>query len=169
MKTEQIKFENNRLELAVKRPTHFVTIFLVSAATLCIIAPLIIFANLMFQSQKGFRIETMTVVLSLIPIVFGLFLLRMFIWNFYGKEVYSFENEKLEFWSDFKFFKTEKKSFKIKDVNFSTEHSGFENERKSVLIIETKKFKHKSKVELPEKEADHLIELLNQKLNQNKQ
>lgn len=169
MKTEQIKFENNRLELAVKRPTHFVTIFLVSAATLCIIAPLIIFANLMFQSQEGFRIETMTVVLSLIPIIFGIYLLRIFIWNFYGKEIYSFENGKLVYWSDFKFFKTEKKDFKIRELNFSTEHSGFENERKSVLITESRKLKHKSKVELPEKEANQLIELLNQKLNQNKQ
>lgn len=169
MKTEQISFENDRLEIAVKRPTHFVTIFLISAATLCIIAPLIIIANLMFQLQEGFRIETMTVLLSLIPIVFGIYLLRIFIWNFFGKEVYNFENEKIEFWSDFKFFKTEKKSFKIKDLNFGTEHSGFENEKKSVLTIETKKLKHKSKVELPEKETNRLIELLNKKLNQNKQ
>lgn len=169
MKTEQIKFENNRLELAVKKTDTFCNHLFGFGGHALYHCAADHFANLMFQSQEGFRIETMTVVLSLIPIVFGLFLLRMFIWNFFGKEVYNFENEKLEFWSDFKFFKTEKKSFKIRDLNFSTEHSGFENERKSVLITETKKFKHKSKVELPEKEADQLIELLNQKLNQNKQ
>lgn len=161
MRTEQILYENNKLELSIKRPTHFVIIFLLSAASLCIIVPLVIFFNLLMQSEEGFRIQSFTIVLSLIPILFGLFLMKTFLLNFYGKEIYIFEETKIRFWTDYKFFKTEKLEFKIKKLKFNKEQSGFDKEEKAVLMIETDSMKHKSKVELNEQELNHLIEELN--------
>src|SRR5690554_2899791 len=91
MKTNQINFNDNRLELSVKRPSHFITIFMLTAASFCLLVPLIFFIYLLMQSVEGFPIRLLTIVFLLIPFVFGIYLLRLFLWNFYGKEVYVFE------------------------------------------------------------------------------
>jgi hypothetical protein len=167
MKTNQINFNDNRLELSVKRPSHFITIFMLTAASFCLLVPLIFFIYLLMQSVEGFPIRLLTIVFLLIPFVFGIYLLRLFLWNFYGKEVYVFEKNKFIYLTDYKYFKDAKKEVKFKSNGFRSESSGYEKEKKAVLTIETNGQKHKSAVELPENELNKLIELLNQKLNPN--
>lgn len=163
MKTEQIRFENNKLELMVKRPSHFITLLLLSAASLCIIVPILYMLNLFTQRLEGIEIHSLTILITMIPIIFGIYLSRIFIWNFYGTEVYAFENDRIIRYFNYKYFKSEKREISTKQLEFKAEHSGFENERKSILIIQSGNNNFKSKIELKETELKQLIEELNQK------
>ena len=163
MKTDQIIFKENKLELLVKRPSHFVTIFMLSSATFCVIFPVIIFINLLIESSEGFPIRLMTLVFLSIPFIFGIYLFRLFLWNFFGKEVYVFQNGKINFHTDFKYFKDSKKEIDCEDSGFGWVSSGYENEKKAVLTIKTSGKQHKSSVEIAEKDLIELTELLNKK------
>lgn len=165
MKTGQIILNENKLELLVKKPSHFVTIFLLSAASLCFIIPFIYLINLLIQTGGGAQISNLTFFFSLVPIFFSLYLFKIFFWNLFGKEIYTFENDKISLYRDYKYFKESKKYFKTKGLKIRTEMSGYENEKKAVLIFENKESKYKSQVELPEKELIELKELLDQKIN----
>lgn len=167
MKTEQIFFDGNKLELQVKKPSHFVVILLTSAASFCIIVPLVYFLVLLSESATGNGIQYMTIIFLLIPLLFGIYLSRLFLWNFFGREVYEFGKDKISFYRDFRYFKDSKKTFKYKDLKIKLEKSGYENEKKAILSFDTKEGRHKSMVELPENELEKLTELLNQKIKEN--
>ncbi|MBP4138406.1 hypothetical protein [Flavobacterium geliluteum] len=71
-------------------------------------------------------------------LVFGLisfFMLRISLWNTYGKEIIILSENKLTYIADYKWFKDKIKEFNFEKIHFTLNKVGYEEEKKAVLII----------------------------------
>lgn len=94
-------------------------------------------------------------------IIISYFPLRTLLWNLFGKETYTFREDKIELISDFKYFKNEKESaFSLYQLTFSSEFAGYEEDNNRVLIIESRHGILKCSAKIPGDEMDELIRLL---------
>jgi len=96
-------------------------------------APLII---LIVSMANGGRVPIGNVIAIGTGIFVGFLPFRTFLWNTYGKEIYTFKEDKIELISDFKYFKNEKESaFSLYQLSFSSEFVGYEEDNNRVLVI----------------------------------
>lgn len=89
----------------------------------------------------------------------GIYLLRLILWNLYGKEVFLIENQSITYYTSYKYFNDNKTVLKSKDCRFFITYSG--NSSKGVLIIESNEQKLKSCIEKEEKELLKVIKDIN--------
>ena len=91
----------------------------------------------------------------------GFYLLRVFLWNCYGKEVIIFNKENIKYYADYKYFKDGRQT--IKNVNLDIYFSEFTegSEKKGILIIENEKEKITSCIKLPKKEVKLIVDKIN--------
>lgn len=54
---------------------------------------------------------------SIAPLLIGFYLLRIALWNGYGKELIKLENQNVTYQADYKIFKSKKLCFKLEDLN----------------------------------------------------
>jgi hypothetical protein len=90
----------------------------------------------------------------------GFYLLRVFLWNSYGKETISFNNNNITYEADYKWFKDGKKTKEINSPNFSIKPIGYEDENFGVLIINSENDTLESVVKIPNDQLEELISKL---------
>ena len=161
MNSSQIQFSNNQLVLKVKKPSIFVLFFSFGFATFCMLLPIIILILILSSSDGENPVKFLTLIFLSFPFFFGLFLLRISLWNSLGKEIYIFENEKINFVADYGWFKDGRKEILNQNINFNSIPKGYENENKGVLILESNGEKLESVVKIPFPELENLILNLN--------
>src|SRR5690606_33509192 len=135
MNSEQIQFNNHQLILRVKQPSIFVLIFSFGFATFFTLFPIAILILISSLNNGENPIKFLTIFFLSIPFFFGLFLFRILIWNYLGKEIYNFNDDKINFIADFGYFKDGKREISSENIQFQIIPKGYENENKGVLVI----------------------------------
>lgn len=101
----QISIKDKKLILSVKRPNRLVLFLSVLFTVLFCLLPFLILFSIAFSSDGETPFRFVQFIFISFPLLFGLFLLRITLWNFYGKEVYDLVNSEMEYYADYNWFK----------------------------------------------------------------
>lgn len=133
---KQYRFENNSLILNVKKSPFLIRISLFIISGLLFIAPIAGMLSIV-SSGGDFHIG------FIIGIGFfgflGFRLLRSALWNSYGQEVIVFDEEKIHYEADYRWFKDAKTEIERvpSDLYFSQNSVGYEEDQKGILVIQS--------------------------------
>ncbi|MFL5762356.1 MAG: hypothetical protein ACJ77K_00355 [Bacteroidia bacterium] len=126
------EIENNSLTLFVKRSALFARIFLLFFIALFFLAP----SFGMFSALANGRAFHIGFLFGIgLFALMGFYLLRIFLWNTYGKELIQFNGKTITYEADYGWFRDGRKTVDIETVVFSMKQIGFENENIAVLVI----------------------------------
>nr|WP_299202434.1 hypothetical protein [uncultured Brumimicrobium sp.] len=130
---KQYQIEGNKLILKVKKSPLFIRIIFFTVAILFFIMPLA--GMLMYISLgNGFHIGFLMGVFFFG--IMGFYILRMALWNTYGKETITFNKDQIKYIADYGWFKDGSTSVKTPDsIDYSIRNIGYEDEHKGALII----------------------------------
>lgn len=95
----------------------------------------------------------------------GFYLLRISLWNTYGKETINFFSSKIEYEADYFWFKDDKKSINTNRLSFSIKKLDSDSNHKGTLIIETESETIESVIKLPIHQIEEIIEKLQPLIN----
>ncbi len=130
---KQYEIEGNTLTLRVKKGPIIIRSVLFLIAFLFFVAPLISIA-VAASNKSGLKLGHI-----LGPILFGLmgfYLLRLALWNTYGKEIITFDNSSLNYIADYGWFKDGRKHKPLDDeIEFTIQKVGYEEDYKGKLLI----------------------------------
>ncbi|WKW46164.1 hypothetical protein P3875_10305 [Myroides sp. JBRI-B21084] len=129
---KQIEFNENQLILKVKKSPLLARLLLYFITFLSIALPL-----------GGFIVNMISNVgLSFFHILFlfifgfiAFYMLRVSLWNTFGKESIEFVKNKLTYVADYHWFKDKVKEFTFENINFDIKQVGYEEDNKGVLVI----------------------------------
>jgi hypothetical protein len=142
MKNEQIKFSYEslpKLTISVNRTSLFVKTFIISLTIIFFFTPLAITAFvIMSEIELNFGI----VFSYLLCWGSGVYFIRLFLWNSYGKEIIELENDRITYYSDYKYFKDGHKSIsnykiEIKEIEVDMGKKGILKISNDVVNFET--------------------------------
>lgn len=154
---KQFELKNNHLILNSKPSPLFVRILILFFSLISILLPIGGMIGSM-ASGSGFHFG------FLISIGFfgliGFYLLKVFLWNSYGKETILFNTNNITYEADYKWFKDGKKITDIDSPNFSIKPIGYEDENFGALIINSKNETIESVVKMPNDQLEELISKL---------
>jgi len=155
------ELSEDKLTLRAMRPPAFVIgVYGFVTAVLLLGPPIAIIATI---TTTG-RGPSVNIFGFAVAMVIAYFPLRTLLWNLYGKETYTFREDKIELVCDFKYFKNEKEStFSIYHLTFSSEFVGYEEDNNRVLVIESRHGTLRGSAKIPGEEMDELIRLLEKK------
>lgn len=103
-------------------------------------------------------------------VIFGLlgfYLLRVVLWNTYGKETFNFENDLISYEADYGWFKDRVKEISKDGLTFSIQKVGYEDENKAVLTMNSGSQKIKSATKMVTEDIEELLSKLHGILDQN--
>ena len=151
---KQYLFKNNKLILKVKKPPLFILVMMYLISFLLFILPTIgIIVALV--NKNGFHIKYIFTLF-----VFGLmgfYILRISLWNTYGKEELIFNNTQITYSVDYGWFKDKLSVKNIKHPLFSIKTVGYEDDKIGVLIIENDNEKIECVTKMPINVIEQLI------------
>ncbi|WP_298901642.1 hypothetical protein [uncultured Psychroserpens sp.] len=157
MKFYQI--EHNTLTLHVKKAPLFVRITMFAFSILCFILPLAgIVASVSFGSGLKFGLFFGMFIFGLL----GFYLLRLSLWNTYGKEIISLDSEVITYYADYRWFKGALKSATAVKPTFLWNPVGYVEDQQACLVIEADESSIESVVKMPISEIETLIKNLNE-------
>ncbi|CAM4275669.1 hypothetical protein [Flavobacterium terrigena] len=156
MKTYQLV--NNQLELYVKPSSKIGRGFLAFLGLVIFIGP--IFGMLLgLSSGNDFHIAYLIGIGFSSLVAYHFY--KLFLWNTYGKEVITIDNDKVLYHADYGKFISNKQEHCFENLSFYVKPVGYEKEQVGVLIIEVtdKKF-IETVVVLPDETLNEIIEKL---------
>lgn len=152
---KQYEIEGNTLTLRVKKGPVIIRIVLFFIALLFFVAPLISIVTAA-SNKSGLKLGHI-----LGPILFGLmgfYLLRLALWNTYGKEIITFDNSTLNYIADYGWFKDGRKRKSLTDkIEFTIQNVGYEEDNKGKLLINLSKDQLQCVTVMPVHELEMLI------------
>ena len=151
MTNSQIDFTNNdkkQIVISVRKSPLFIRIALMIVFILFIIGPIL---GLVIMIMEKERLKFGTFISFALFWGFAYYVFRVLSWNTFGKEHFSF-TEKVQYYSDFKYFKDSFKEFDNSDLSFEFEEIGYKEDNEGILIIKNSNETLKSviKVKIPE-------------------
>ena len=102
MKFNTTEFKNNQLIIKGRKSPFAIRATLTVVLLICILIPIIVATSLMSE-RKGPHIGLFLGFFFLWGL--GFYLLRIILWNTYGREVLTFESDKIIYEADYGFFK----------------------------------------------------------------
>jgi len=157
---KQYQLERNILTLKVKKAPLFVRSIMFLFAFLFFMIPLIVMI-LGIAMGQGMHIKYL---ISLF--IFGLlgfYMLRISLWNTYGKEIVILNKDKVEYYADYGWFKDGKKLKEFnQQIEFGIRQIGYEDDNKGGLIIGLEEPNIICVTKMPNNVLDELIDKLNQ-------
>ena len=90
----------------------------------------------------------------------GFYLLRISLWNTYGKETIELNTLTIEYEANYGWFKDGKKTIEYNNIVFSINQIGYEEDKKGVLVMGDENEKIESVVKMPIIQIEELIEKL---------
>jgi hypothetical protein len=104
LKQVEIEFDETLiLKIFTKKVSVFSIAFLSFLSLVCFLIPLAITIGVL---ASGNNFHFIIAILYVLFWVVGYFLFRSLLWNYIGKEVFSISNEKISYYSDYKYFKS---------------------------------------------------------------
>jgi energy-coupling factor transporter transmembrane protein EcfT len=133
---QQYNIENNRLVLSVKKSPLFIRIILFFFTSLFFLLPTTAFLVGSIFFGYGFHIA------YLFAFVFfgllGFYMLRVTLWNTYGEEILTIENDSLIYVANYGWFKDKVKNIKLdKPITIEIKPYHYEDDDKAKLCIST--------------------------------
>ena len=129
---KQYHIENNQLTLYVKRSPALMRIFMFVFSFLFFILPI---AGMIDYASSGKGMHFSFFVIIFIFSLLGFYLLRLALWNTYGKEELKFSNKTITYQANYGWFNDGIKTVDIEPLNFTILPVGYEEDKKGVLII----------------------------------
>ncbi len=158
----QSKFTNNTLELHVqKSPIIIRTVFFVFAFAFFLFP--ILGAISAIIVLKSFHISYL-ISIGIFSLL-GFYLLRISLWNTYGKKTLSFSGNKIIYEADYGWFKDAKKEISVEDTRYSFVRIGYEEDNNGILLVENKNEKIQCAVKLPIENLEWIIKEIETKTN----
>jgi multidrug transporter EmrE-like cation transporter len=157
MQSQQINFTNDRensFTISVKKTSKFARIILIFTFLIFLIMP-IIFLTFMIIERAELKIG----IFFSFALFWGFayYMFRVISWNQFGKEFFTIENDKIKYYSDFKYFKDSFKEIENNDIKIEFENIGYLEENLGVLSIKNKSDSLKSVIKVPILELNELI------------
>lgn len=102
MKTGQVEFINSQLIITGKKTPLIIRIILIIILFICILIP---FAATYFTLANGKGPHISLVISFIFFGIVGFYLLRIILWNTYGREILNFEKDEINYVADYRLFK----------------------------------------------------------------
>lgn len=131
---ERIQLNKNQLTLTVKKGPVFIRYFILLFAVICILLPITGLVLSMLVGD-GFHFGFLFGIA-----IFGLlgsYMLKIFLWNSFGKEIISFNENSVEYSVDYRWFKSEKSFPATSGLFFIINSVGYEEDKQGVLVIKS--------------------------------
>lgn len=154
---KQFELKDNHLTLSNKPSPLFVRVLILFFSLLSILLPIGGMVGSMI-SGNGFHFGFLMGI-GIFGLI-GFYLLRVFLWNSYGKETILFNNNNITYEADYKWFKDGKIIKGIDSPFFSIKPIGYEDESFGALIINSKNDRLESVVKMPINQLEELISKL---------
>lgn len=129
---KQIEFNNNILILKVKKAPLFARILLYTIAFLGVFLPSV---GVIFALLNETEIKFGGLIFIFILGLFSFHMLRIALWNTYGKEILNFSKGKIHYTTDYQWFKSKTKEVNSENISFDLKTVGDEKSNKGVLVI----------------------------------
>ncbi|PWS27798.1 hypothetical protein DHW03_09480 [Pedobacter yonginense] len=130
----QIDFQDNILMLKVGKSSLIVRLILVPVTLLFFLLPI---WGLSLNLADGQGIKFLSVLIFAGYFLLGFYLLRICLWNTFGKEVISFGLNTITYEADYGWFKGNKKEIPLENSVCKIKPSEFENQGKGILVFES--------------------------------
>ncbi|WP_026703544.1 hypothetical protein [Flavobacterium soli] len=153
----QFSFENQQLKLQVVKSPLLIQGILFLFTFLCFALPLF---GLIFNAIEGKGIKFGGILALGIFSLIGFYMLRVSLWNRYGKEIIDFNTHEITYFADYKWFIDGKKSIDKNAILYSIRPVGYEDENKGILIISNEKSAIESVIKIPIQEIEKIIQIL---------
>ena len=160
----QAKLENNVLTLKVKKSPYLIRILLFVFSFLFFVAP---FLGMLISIQLGNKFHIGFVIGIIVFGLLGFYMLRISLWNSFGKETIVFHKSEIIYEADYKWFKDGKKASKINPPYFSIIPIGYKEDNIGALFIcdENENEFIESVVKIPIEQLEGLIDTLYKEFN----
>lgn len=129
---KQYHIENNQVTLFVKRSPALVRVFMFILSFLFFILPI---AGMIGNASNGKGIHFGFFAGIFIFGLIGFYLLRLALWNTFGKEELKFSNHTITYHANYGWFKDAIKSVELESLKFTIQTIGYQDENKGVLSI----------------------------------
>jgi hypothetical protein len=151
---KQFELKNNHLTLTSKPSPLFVRILILFFSLISILFPI---GGMIGSMASGNRFHFGFLIGIGIFGLIGFYLLRVFLWNSYGKEVISISQNNITYEADYKWFKDGKKIKNIDSPNYSIRPIGYEDENFGALVISSEQDCIESVIKMPNEQLEDLI------------
>lgn len=150
----QYNLEKGKLTLYVKAAQFGVVAALYILAFIGFLAPL---TSLVFSLMAGASIGFGIIISFIIFGLVGFFLLRMALWNSFGKEHLEINANMISYVADYGWFTDGQKTIRSKIFTLSTQQVGYANDKTGVLVIKHESGEFNCVAKLPLVQLDEII------------
>lgn len=154
---KQFSVYNNHLILSVAKSPIFVRLILYIITFLCFALPLF---GIVFNIIIGNGTKFSGIVALSVFSVMGFFMLRISLWNSFGKEIIQFGDDYIEYVADYYLFKDGRKSIDNTSLAYAIKSVGYTDDNKGVLIVSNGTSEIESVVKMKNKSLEELINIL---------
>ncbi|EDM43077.1 hypothetical protein SCB49_12669 [unidentified eubacterium SCB49] len=154
---KQYDLIDNTLELYVKKSPVIIRVlmFIIAAAT--VLLPVL---GVIGAINLGNELKIGHIIGPLLSGIIGFYLLRISLWNTYGKETIKLGDTTIEYVADYKWFKDGKQIINLDNAVFSFKEVGYEEDKMGSLFIENDTEQICSVVKLPISQIEVIFEKL---------
>lgn len=151
---KQFELKSNRLLLTSKPSPIFARILILFFSIISILLPIgSIIGTILSGNKFHFGFLIAIGIFSLI----GFYLLRVFLWNSFGKEVIIFNKNEIIYEADYKWFKDGKKTINLDVLSYSIKPIGYKEDNFGTLVIESTQNSIESVIKMPNEQLELLI------------
>ncbi len=158
---KQYELKGNELVLKVKRGPVAVLAILYFLAVIFFLSP---FMALVFSVSAGKGFHMGLFILFFVMGICGFYLLRVALWNTFGKEMIAFHPIEVTYIADYGWFKDGKKTFSGNQLMFYSIGAGYEEDGKGILVIEIDDQKKQCATKMRLEELEELIHELSKNI-----
>ncbi|WP_443939252.1 hypothetical protein [Pedobacter sp. MW01-1-1] len=153
----QFSLENKLLTFKVAKSSIFVRIILFIVTFLCFALPLF---GIVLNVVEGNGLNFISVLVLGVFSLIGFYMLRISLWNNFGEEIIHFNDNQIEYFADYRWFKDGIKTLDNDSITYSIKSVGYEEDNNGVLVISNGKSEIESVVEIQHEKLENLIKLL---------
>ncbi|KQN38179.1 hypothetical protein ASE92_01720 [Pedobacter sp. Leaf41] len=146
-----ISFQNNKVILKVGNTPLLIRVILFLTAFLFFLLPV---GGLILNVSAGNRIAFSGIIMAVIFSLCGFYLLRISLWNSYGKEIIEISGNKVSYIADYGLFKDNVKELSTENLRFSIIPK--DNSEVGVMLFKSDQSQIESVIQLPISELEFL-------------
>ncbi|MDY0905735.1 hypothetical protein [Pedobacter sp. CFBP9032] len=135
---EYIIYQNDKIMLKGSKSPLLISVILFLTSFLFFLLPIY---GMTLNLFHGNGITFFSLIIIAIFFMLGYYLLRISLWNTFGKEIIWIGHEKIVYKADYGWFKGDKKEIYLKNLNYLIKPCEFEKNNMRVLILESDKSK----------------------------
>ncbi len=152
---KQHHFTGSTLELSIKKSPLIIRglMFIVAFAT--VLFPIL---GVIAAINMGNKPKIGHIIGPLLSGLLGFYILRISLWNTYGKETIKVGNSTIEHLADYGWFKDGKKTLNLKNLEFTVNQVGYEDDKMGTLVMTDDTDEISTVIKLPIQQIEELIE-----------